>query len=299
MVRAGKMSYRRRSAGDAVMDSFVLLSMIFVLVITLYPFVYIISMSISGQEHVLNKSIWLYPKDISLHAYRQVFANPNLWQSYYNTIFYTFFGTLINVVMTVMAAYPLSRPKFVAKKFFMIMIVITMFFSGGLVPLFILIQNLGLYNTRWAILLPGAISAFNVIIARTFFQTIPESLHESAKLDGANDANILTRIVLPLSKPILAVLTLFYAVGHWNSYLPALMYLSDSKLHPLSIYLIKVLIENNTQMLEGMMEQSTRSIYAIQIKYAIIVVAVLPIVVIYPFLQKYFVTGVMIGSLKE
>jgi putative aldouronate transport system permease protein len=293
------MTYRRKSAGDVVTDVVVWLSMIIVLVITLYPFVYIISMSISGQEHVLNKSIWLYPKSISFHAYRQVFANPNLWQSYSNTIFYTVCGTLINVAMTVMAAYPLSRPKFVVKKFFMLMIVITMFFSGGLVPLFILIQNLGLYNTRWALLLPGAISAFNVIIARTFFQTIPESLHESAKLDGANDASVLTRIVLPLSKPILAVLTLFYAVGHWNSYLPALMYLSDSRLHPLSVYLIKVLIENNTQMLEGMMEQSTRSIYAIQIKYAIIVVAVLPIVVIYPFLQKYFVTGVMIGSLKE
>ena len=299
MVRAGTMSYRRRSASEWTLDVFVLLTMLFVLVITLYPFAYIISMSISGQEHVLNKSVWLYPKDISLHAYKQVFSNPNLWQSYYNTIFYTVFGTLINVAMTVMAAYPLSRPKFVAKKFFMIMIVITMFFSGGLVPLFILIQNLGLYNTRWAILLPGAISAFNVIIARTFLQTIPESLHESAKLDGANDADILARIVLPLSKPILAVLSLFYAVGHWNSYLPALMYLSDSKLHPLSVYLIKVLIENNTQMLEGMMEQATRSIYAIQIKYAIIVVAVLPIVVIYPFLQKYFVKGVLIGSLKS
>ena len=229
MVKPGKMGYRK-SASDWALDVFVLFTMIFVLVITLYPFIYIISMSISGQEHVLNKSIWLYPKDISLHAYRQVFANPNLWQSYYNTIFYTVVGTLINVVLTVMMAYPLSRPKFVAKKFLMLMIVVTMFFSGGLVPLFILIQNLGLYNTRWALLLPGAVGAFYVIIARTFFQSIPESLHESAKLDGAHDADILTRIVLPLSKPILAVL---------------------------------------------------------------------PIVVIYPFLQKYFVTGVMIGSLKE
>ncbi|MBD2846980.1 carbohydrate ABC transporter permease [Paenibacillus sp. IB182496] len=293
------MPYHRKGLGERVSDGVIVLTMWLALAVTLYPFLYIISMSISDPVNVVNKSVWLLPKGLSGEAYVRVFANPDLWQSYGNTVFYTVAGTALNVALTIMAAYPLSIRNFIIRKPMMIFIVLTMFFTGGLVPMFILVQELGIYNTRWAILLPTAISAFNVIIARTFFQGIPEGLHESAKLDGANDAVILVRIVLPLCKPILAVLTLFYAVSHWNSFMPALLYLSDSSLQPLSLYLIKVLIQNDTNMLEGMMEQSARSLYAVQIKYAIIVVAVLPIVVIYPFLQKYFVKGVLIGSLKE
>lgn len=293
------MPVHQKTIGEKCSDAVIGLSMIFVLAITLYPFLYIFSMSISSPVNVVNKSVWLFPKGFSLAAYKQVFDNPNLWLSYYNTVYYTAVGTFLNVALTLMAAYPLSIRTFFIRKPMMLYIIVTMFFSGGLIPMFILVQDLGIYNTRWAILLPTAISTFNVIIARTFFQNIPEGLYESAKLDGANDATILVRIVLPLSKPIIAVLTLFYAVSHWNSFMPALLYLSDARLHPLSLYLIKVLIENNTEMLEGMMEQSTRSLYAVQIKYAIIIVAVLPIVVIYPFLQRYFVKGVMIGSLKE
>lgn len=228
-----------------------------------------------------------------------VFENPDVWRSYYNTIFYTVIGTAINVTLTMLGAYPLARTNFFARKQIMVFIVITMFFNGGLIPMFILIQNLNLYNTRWAILLPTAVSAFLIIITRTFFQSISESLHESAKLDGAGEFTILTRIVIPLSAPIVAVLALFYAVGHWNSFFPALMYLPDIKLQPLSLYLVKVLIQNSGAMMENMIDETEKSMYAVQLKYSLIIVAILPILVIYPFLQKYFAKGVMIGSLKE
>jgi len=270
-----------------------------VVAVTLYPFLYVVSMSISDPVYVIQKTIWLLPKGFSLKAYEKVFENPDVWTAYLNTIFYTVAGTAINVVMTMLGAYPLSRKSFFARKQVMIFIVITMFFSGGLIPMFLLVQNLGLYNTRWAILLPGAVSAFLIIVTRTFFQSIPEHLHESAKLDGAGEFSILWRIVAPLSMPIIAVLTLFYAVGQWNSFFPALLYLPDVRLQPLSLYLIKVLIQNSTTMMEDMASQSDRSMYVVQLKYSLIIVAILPILAVYPFLQKYFVKGVMIGSLKE
>ena len=163
---------------------------------------------------------------------------------------------------------------------------------------FILIQKLGMYNTRWAMLIPGAVGAYYIIIARTYFETIPDSLHESAILDGANDITILSRIFFPLSKPIIAVLILFYAVGHWNSYFSALLYLPNAKLQPLQLYLVKILIQNQQSMLEGMTDQYERTLYAVQLKYAAIIVAILPIICVYPFLQKYFVKGVMIGAIK-
>ncbi|WP_135553691.1 carbohydrate ABC transporter permease [Paenibacillus cymbidii] len=289
----------RKTWGEHLADGWIYLTMAFVIVVTLYPFVFVFSMSISKPIHVIEQSVWLFPKGFSLGAYKKVFENEMVWRSYYNTLFYTVVGTAINVVMTALAAYPLARRSFSLRRPMMVFIVITMFFGGGIIPMFILIQELGIYNTRWAILLPSAVSAFLIIIARTFFQTIPESLHESAKLDGANDISILVRIVLPLSQPILAVLTLFYAVNHWNSFFPAMMYLPEQKLQPLSLYLVKILVQNQEIMSEGMLDSFDRALYAIQLKYAMIIITVLPIMAIYPFLQKYFVQGVMIGSLKE
>jgi putative aldouronate transport system permease protein len=289
----------RKSVGERIGDGIIYAVMWVVVAVTLYPFLYVVSMSISDPVYVIQKTIWLLPKGFSLKAYEKVFENPDVWTAYLNTIFYTVAGTAINVVMTMLGAYPLSRKSFFARKQVMIFIVITMFFSGGLIPMFLLVQNLGLYNTRWAILLPGAVSAFLIIVTRTFFQSIPEHLHESAKLDGAGEFSILWRIVAPLSMPIIAVLTLFYAVGQWNSFFPALLYLPDVRLQPLSLYLIKVLIQNSTTMMEDMANQSDRSMYVVQLKYSLIIVAILPILAVYPFLQKYFVKGVMIGSLKE
>jgi len=289
----------KKSAGERIGDGIIYAIMWIVVAVTLYPFLYVVSMSISDPVYVIQKTIWLLPKGFSLKAYEKVFENPDVWTAYLNTIFYTAAGTAINVIMTMLGAYPLSRKSFFARKQVMIFIVITMFFSGGLIPMFLLVQNLGLYNTRWAILLPGAVSAFLIIVTRTFFQSIPENLHESAKLDGTGEFSILWRIVAPLSMPIIAVLTLFYAVGQWNSFFPALLYLPDVRLQPLSLYLIKVLIQNSTTMMEDMANQSDRSMYVVQLKYSLIIVAILPILVVYPFLQKYFVKGVMIGSLKE
>ncbi len=198
-----------------------------------------------------------------------------------------------------MTAYPLSRKRFWGRNFISMMIVFTTLFSGGMIPNFLLIKNLGLYNTRWAMILPGAISVFNMILARTFFTGIPESLMESASIDGAGEATILWKIVVPLSKPIVAVLTLFYAVGHWNSYFNALLYIPDIKLQPLQMYLVKLLILAQDQMAEGDGDLLQLAMEAMQTKYAAIIVVILPILCIYPFLQKYFAQGVMIGAIKE
>ncbi|SDC67055.1 putative aldouronate transport system permease protein [Paenibacillus sp. UNCCL117] len=291
-----------KSAGtwsDRLSDVFIYTILTAALLITLYPFLYVFNMSISDPIHVLNNTVWLFPKGFSLATYFKVFENGEIWIAYRNTLFYTVVGTLINVIMTFLAAYPLSRRTFSGRKPLMMGIVVTMFFSGGMIPSFILIQNLGIYNTVWALLLPGAVSAFNIIIARTFFQNIPESLFESAKMDGANDIGILFKIVLPLSKAILAVLTLFYAVGHWNNYFNAMLYVTDVKLQPVSLYLMKILIQNQDPTMQDMSEALDRVLFSMQLKYTMIVITTLPIVLVYPFLQKYFVQGAMIGSLKE
>ncbi|NSW92216.1 MAG: carbohydrate ABC transporter permease [Firmicutes bacterium] len=281
-----------------IFDVFIYIIMCLVIVICLYPIVYVFSMSISSPLAVAKQEVWLLPKGFSRGAYKLVFDNPDIWRAYYNTIWYTLIGTIVNVIMTVALAYPLSRKSFFAREPIMFFITFTMFFSGGIIPSFILINKLGLYNTRWALIIPGAIGVFYVIIARTYFETIPESLIESAKLDGANEVTILWKIIMPLSMPIIAVLILFYAVGHWNSYFSALIYLPNQKLQPLQLYLVKILIENTQDLAANMLPGEQKSLATMQIKYAVIMVAVVPILCVYPFLQKYFVKGVMIGAIK-
>lgn len=297
------VSTRRRSSsslnGSRLTQFFISIAVTLCIVVTLYPFLYVFSMSLSDPKYVIDRSVWLLPKGLTFDAYRLVLENPFVWKAYSNTIWYTSIGTLINVIMTILAAYPLSRRTFVLRYPLMVFIVITMFFSGGLIPTFIVVSDLGLYNTRWAMVLPGAVWAFNIIIARTFFQSIPEELIEAAKIDGANDLTILARVVLPLSKPIIAVLTLFYAVGHWNSYFNAVLYLSSSSLHPLQIYLQKILVALSDQFAGATTAGIVRTAEVEQLKYSSIMVTILPILFIYPFLQKYFVQGVMIGALKD
>ncbi|HHY82944.1 MAG TPA: carbohydrate ABC transporter permease [Clostridiales bacterium] len=286
--------------GSGLWDIAIEIIMIAIALLTLYPFIYIISMSISEPDAVLAQEIWLLPKGFSLGSYDLVFENKEIWISYGNTIWYTIVGTSINVVLTLAGAYALSRKEFFARNAIMMYIAVTMFFNGGLIPTFILVNSLGMYNSRWAMVIPGAVSAWNLIIARTYFQTsIPDSLPESAKLDGATDLGIFFRIVLPLSTPIIAVLIVFYAVGHWNAWFNAMLYLSDSTLHPLQLFLRKILLMNSPDLLQGMEDAFERVAYAIQLKYASIVVATLPIICIYPFVQKYFVKGVMLGAIKE
>lgn len=279
-------------------DIFLGIAMCCFMLICLYPLVYVFSMSISNPIAVARQEVWFLPKGFSLKSYNMLFKYPEIWTAYGNTIWYTVVGTTINVFMTVLLAYPLSRKSFCLSNKIMLMVTFTMFFSGGMIPSFILINKLGLYDTRWAIIIPGAIGAYYVIIARTFFYNIPESLIESAKLDGANDLIILMKIMLPISMPLLSVLMLYYAVSHWNSYFSAMIYLQNKSLQPLQLYLRRILIENTGEVNSHMLSGETKSMATMQIKYSVIIIATLPILCVYPFLQKYFVKGVMIGSIK-
>lgn len=281
--------------GKIIMAFFLILAAIS----TVYPFLYVFSMSISAPEHVLKRDVYIWPKGLGLDGYKLAIENFSFWKSYYNTLWYTVVGTLLNIIMTVLAAYPLSREKFVLRRPISLMIIITMFVSGGMIPFFIIVSNLGLYNTRWALIFPFAVSAWYIIIARTFYEQLPESIAEAAKIDGANDLTILVKIMLPLSKAILAVLTLFYAVGHWNSYFWPLVFIQNAELQPLQIYLYKILIQLREDLMGGVQIGISRAVQAEQLKYAAIIISILPIILVYPFLQKHFVKGVMIGAIKE
>ena len=298
MVRNGEIAMNRSKVGNTIYDIVVNIFVTFILIITLYPFVYVISMSISDPMAVVRGDILLFPVGFDLSAYKTIFSNKDIWRYYYNTIWYTGVGTSFNVVFTVLMAYPLSKKHFFAKNFFTIVIIITMFFSGGLIPSYILVVKLGLYNTRWALIFPVLMSAWNVIISRTFFSSLPEELFESARIEGASEFKVLIKIVIPLSKPILAVLTLFYGVAHWNSFFSAMLYLPNADLHPIQIYLRRILLQSSQEMASDSGLALGGALSMMQVKYALIVVAIFPIVVLYPFLQKYFVKGVMIGALK-
>ena len=288
----------KESLGDRIYLKIIKVFCVVAMIVTLYPFIYVVSMSISAKQYVISQSIWLLPRGFSLGSYKLVFENPDIWTAYYNTLWYVILGTSLNVIMTMFAAYPLSRKRFFLRNHLMVFISFTMFFSGGLIPSFILIKWLGLYNTRWVMVIPAAVGAWYVIIARQYLYSIPDSIHECATIDGAGEIRIMLQIFMPLCKPILAVLTLFYAVGHWNQYFAALIYLSNKALQPIQLYLVKVLIQNSEEALRNMPVGMDRSLYAAQLKYAVIIVTILPILTIYPFLQKYFVKGVMIGAIK-
>lgn len=290
----------RKTLEDIIFDIVVYTGVTFAFIVTLYPFIYVLSMSISDPGAVLRKEVFLWPKGFSLQAYERVLQDKSIWQSYYNTVWYTGVGTILNLIFTIMAAYPLSKKNFSARGFFTFIFVFTMFFSGGLIPAFILVVKLGLYNTRWAIVIPPLIYTFNLIICRTFFQTLPEDLFECARIEGAGEWRIVWKIVLPLSTPIVAVLALFYGIGHWNSFFPALLYLPNGKLQPIQLYLRRVLIQASPEAIQQFETgEAGRGVMAmLQIKYAVMIVAILPITLLYPFLQKYFVKGVMIGALK-
>lgn len=269
--------------------------------VTAYPLLFVLSASISDPAAVLSGRMWIWPVDISFTGFEKVFANSDLLTGYSNTLLYTIVGTAINVIMTVMAAYPLSQPRFYGKNVIMALIAFTMFFSGGLIPSYMIVRDLGMTNTMWALIVPNAVSVYNILIMRTYFQaSIPGEILEAASIDGSSDLRTLLRIVLPLSLPILAVMVLFYAVGHWNAYFSALIYLTDRELYPLQLFMREILIQGQ---MEEMVNAADRShVQTIMdeeaVKYAIIIVANLPIFLLYPFLQRYFVKGVMIGALK-
>ncbi|MEC0370575.1 carbohydrate ABC transporter permease [Paenibacillus chibensis] len=272
-----------------------------IMIIVLYPLVYVVSASFSSSSAVLSGRVWLWPVEPTLDGYRAVFKNGMVIRGFMNTVFYTVAGTGINLLFTVLAAYPLSRKDFRGRNIFMLLFVFTMMFNGGLIPTYLLVKNLGMIDTVWSMLIPAALSVWNVIIMRTYFQTtIPGELLEASQLDGCTDFRFLLRIVLPLSGPILAVIALFYAVGHWNQYFNAMIFLKRADLYPLQLILRDILVQNeiNIDMLGDAKTAAARQGLRELLKYSLIVVTSVPLLVVYPFVQKFFVKGVMIGSLK-
>lgn len=273
--------------------------MVLVVLVTLYPLYYVFIVSISDANSVIRGDIVLYPRNVTWQSYELVLGTPTIIRSLINSIRYTVIGTLINLVMTALCAYPLARSRFSGKTIFTILITITMFFSGGLIPLYLLILQLGLRNTIWSLVLPVAISPWNMIIMRTYFQGIPEEMFESATIDGANDLQILGRIVVPLSKPIFATLLLYYAVGHWNQWFNALIFLDDKSKFPIQLILRSIVVQGQLEQGGQLMSPSMEEMIVEKtIKYATIIVSTVPILLVYPFVQKYFVQGVMIGAIK-
>ena len=290
----------RQTRADRAFDIMNYVILTICLLLVAYPLYFIVIASVSDPVDVYAGKVFLFPHRASLDGYKRILEYRSFFTGYRNTVVYTVVGTLINVALTVPAAYALSRKDLVGRNAVMMMITFTMLFSGGIVPNYLLVNDLGLLDTMWALILPVAVSSWNLIVARTFFQqTIPDELLEAAQLDGASNAQFFVRIVLPLSKPILAVLVLFYAVSHWNSYFTAMIYLSDVAKHPLQLVLRSILFENSFgDMVEDAANLAAQQRLGDMLKYGIIIAASLPLLVLYPFLQRYFIQGVMIGAVK-
>jgi len=286
---------------DRIFYAIAFVVLLFLLVITGYPILYILSSAFSSRQAVISGRVFLFPVDFSLEGFEAVFEQKDVLIGYRNTIIYTVGGTLINVVITMLAAYAFSRKDWPMKNFMVMIFMFTMIFSGGMVPSYLLMRDLKLLNTPWAMLLPGALSIYNMTIARTFIQNnIPYELFEAARIDGCDDFRYFTHLVLPLSKAILAVLSLYYAVGHWNAYFNALIYLNNRNLYPLQVFLREILILNEFDN-EAIIDEELMMVkqgMADLLRYALIVVSTAPILCMYPFVQRYFVKGVMIGSVK-
>lgn len=285
------------STGEKIFDVFNVLFMLLLSIVCLYPILHVVFASFSnGVQLMRHQGLLLWPAGFSSGAYKAVLENDMIFTGYRNTLFIVVVGTTLNIVMSALGAYFLCHEEQAINKAAMIFIIITMFFSGGMIPGYLNVRSLGLYNTIWSLILPGALSTFNMIILRTSFQGIPGSLEESAKLDGAGHMTVLWKIFLPLSKATIAVLVLYYGVAHWNAWFGAMMYLQDRNLYPLQLVLREILIVNDMSNMVNVaadVEQISDTI-----KYAVVVVATLPILVLYPFLQKYFVKGVMVGAVK-
>lgn len=296
-----KPSLIRESAGDRAFHvvNYVLLTLF--LITILYPLLFIASASFSSPSAVISGKVWLWPVEPTLAGYRAVFQHHLIGTGFRNSLYYTVLGTAINVVLTIMAAYPLARRDFAGKNFIMFLFVFTTMFSGGLIPTYMLVKDLGMLNTTWSMVIPGALVVWNVIITRTYFQTtIPDEMLEAAQLDGCDDLRFVWKVVVPLSGPIIAVITLFYSMGHWNQFFNALIYLKSQRLFPLQLVLQEVLTQNEVDlsMIGDIENVAQRQGLRDLLKYSLIVVASVPLLILYPFIQKYLVKGIMIGSLK-
>lgn len=273
--------------------------------ITIYPMYYVLVLSLSTPREALTMRVYWWPKGFFLGGYQRILSDSRLWLSYRNTLIYCSVRAVLNLVTSVLVAYPLTIPRLYGRKFVTMYLLIPMYLTGGIIPEFILMTKLGLYNTPWALILPGAYSIWYIILTRSYFRSIPESLRESAKLDGANSYQILFRVFLPTSKPILAVVALYTIIGVWNSWYHASIYITDQNWQPLQMFLRRILIEQTEQLgdmlndAEAMRRAQEQQISNNQMKYTVIIVSSLPMLIAYPFFQQYFVKGVMLGSLKE
>lgn len=294
----------RISQGSTAVDVILYALALAICIITLYPFYLVIILSVSSPMEVAAMNVFWYPKGFFLGSYELIVKDAKMWWAYSNTLIYVVVGMLLNCLMAVLGAYPLTVRKLKGRKWVIAFLLIPMYFGGGLIPSYLLVNKLGLYNTMLAIIIPGAVSIWNIILVRTYFATIPEAIRESASVDGASHWQLLFRIIVPISKPILAVIAIYTVVGIWNSWFDALVYLPNEKLHPLQMYLYRVVVQQTVDLKTVVtMEDAKNAAYAmltnIQLKYAIIVFTTLPVIFTYPFFQKYFIKGALIGSLKE
>jgi putative aldouronate transport system permease protein len=272
------------------------LFLLFIVAITLLPFVNIVAKSFSDMKHISMNDVSLWPKGFTTETYKVIMGDSTFWANYKNTVIYTLLGTVISLFLTVLIAYPLSVGRLKGKNIILTFVVLTMFFNGGMIPNYVLVRSLGMRNTIWAIVVPGAVSTFYVLVMKTFFEGIPRELEEAAIVDGMDTYGILGKIILPLSKPIIATMVLFYAVGAWNNWFSAFLYLDHSDMYPVTIYLRNIIAGAMSQ--SGAGDSDTMSSISSNIKAVTIVLTSVPILSIYPFLQRYFVQGMMIGSVK-
>jgi len=290
----------KKSLSEKIFIRFIYLFFIVYGLVALFPFLNVIAKSLSSEGAVIAGLVTIYPIGFQTGTYQYVLSNPLFVNSFKVTIFITAVGTFLSLLMTVLAAYPLSKPDLVGRKPILLVYIFTMLFSGGLIPSYILMRELGLVNNIWVLILPGMISVFNMLIVKNFFEGLPEGLEESAKIDGASNITVLFRIALPLSKPVLATIGLFYAVALWNSYFGAMVYITDPSLKPLQLYLKELIASTKDTMLVAGEVDLSRDLNttADSVQAAAIITATVPILIVYPFLQKYFVKGAFVGSVK-
>lgn len=292
---------KRKTKGDLLFDVINYTVLTIGMLLILYPLYFVLIASFSDPNRIFSGEIWLFPKGLTLDGYERIFKDSMIWIGYGNSLLYAVAGTAISVTLTLMAAYPLARKDFVGRGLFMWFFMFTMFFSGGLIPTYLLVKDLNMLNTIWALVLPGAAGVFNIIIVRTFFQsTIPDEMREAAFIDGCSNTRFFVSMVLPLSKPIIAVMVLYHVVGFWNGFFDAMIYLNDESKFPLQLVLRNILVQNqvNSSMMIDVESYAAKLRVTELIKYGVIIIASLPLLVLYPFLQRYFVKGVMIGSIK-
>jgi putative aldouronate transport system permease protein len=289
-----------KTRADVLFDCFNLTLIAILIILVLYPLYFVVTASVTNPDVVYSGKLLFVPEQVTWDGYKRLFSEASIWLGFKNSLWYTITGTTINVVLTVMAGYVLSRTDLVGRNVFMFLLVFTMFFGGGLIPTYLLVKDLGLLDTTWAMILPNAVSVFNVIIVRTFFQSnVPSEVLESAMIDGCTNLKFFVKIAIPLALPIVAVMVLFYAVGHWNAYFQALIYLKSNVMLPLQIILRNILIMNEGSDVQNLQDGAQDQQKKLELmKYSIIIVSSLPMLILYPFLQRYFVKGALVGSLK-